>query len=65
VAFATRRRHIAIGVAAALRAINSPDAPMPEKIEAGEAADDDCVLADQAVTDDSAANTTQKGPPTP
>jgi hypothetical protein len=31
VAVAARRHHIAVGIAAALRAINSPDRPMPRK----------------------------------
>jgi hypothetical protein len=51
VAVAARRHHIAVGIAAALRAVNSPDIPMPEEVEASEAADDACILADQAVTD--------------
>jgi hypothetical protein len=51
VAVAARRHHIAVGIAAALRAINSPDVATTEDIEAGEAADDACLLADQAVAD--------------
>jgi hypothetical protein len=51
VAVAARRNHIAVGIAAALRAINSPGVATPEEIEAGEAADDACVVADQALTD--------------
>jgi hypothetical protein len=51
VAVAARRHHIAVGIAAALRAINSPGVPMREEIEAGEAADDACAVADRAVTE--------------
>jgi hypothetical protein len=50
VAVAARRHQIALSVAAALRALNSPDGPTPAEIEAGEAADATCALAYQAVT---------------
>jgi hypothetical protein len=45
------RHHIAVGIAAALRTLKSSDGPTPAEIEAGEAADDACALADQAVSD--------------
>ncbi len=51
VAVAARRHHIAVGIAAALRDLNSPGDAVPEDIEAGEAVTDACALADQAVTD--------------
>jgi hypothetical protein len=51
VAVAARRHQIALSVAAALRALNSPDGPTPAEIEAGEAAEDFCTLADQVVAD--------------
>jgi len=50
VAIAARRHQIALGIAAARRALNSPDGPTPAEIEAGEAADAACALAYQAVT---------------
>jgi len=50
-AVVARRHHIAVGVAAAFRAINSIEPPTVQEIETGDAAEAACAQADQALLD--------------